>query len=96
MCGIGERGREGEEPCRDMKAAGVLPNMVMVFGQMNQPPGSRLRVGHAALTMAEYFRDDEHHDVLLLIDNIFCFIHAGMEVSGLRGQMPLRLGYHRG
>jgi F-type H+-transporting ATPase subunit beta len=76
-----------------MKAAGVLPNMVMVFGQMNEPPGSRFRVGHAALTMAEYFRDDEHRDVLLLIDNIFRFIQAGMEVSGLMGQMPSRLGY---
>jgi F-type H+-transporting ATPase subunit beta len=76
-----------------MKDAGVLPNMVMVFGQMNEPPGSRFRVGFAALTMAEYFRDDEHRDVLLLIDNIFRFIQAGMEVSGLMGQMPSRLGY---
>ncbi len=67
--------------------------MVMVFGQMNEPPGARFRVGHAALTMAEYFRDDEHRDVLLLIDNIFRFIQAGSEVSGLRGQMPSRLGY---
>jgi hypothetical protein len=66
--------------------------MVMVFGQMNEPPGSRFRVGMAALTMAEYFRDDEHRDVLLLIDNIFRFIQAGMEVSGLMGQMPSRLG----
>jgi F-type H+-transporting ATPase subunit beta len=93
FCGIGERCREGEELYREMKAAGVLPNMVMVFGQMNEPPGSRFRVGHAALTMAEYFRDDEHRDVLLLIDNIFRFIQAGMEVSGLMGQMPSRLGY---
>ena len=93
FCGIGERCREGEELYRDMKEAGVLPNMVMVFGQMNEPPGSRFRVGHAALTMAEYFRDDEHRDVLLLIDNIFRFIQAGMEVSGLMGQMPSRLGY---
>jgi len=76
-----------------MKGAGVLPNMVMVFGQMNEPPGSRFRVGHAALTMAEYFRDDEHRDVLMLIDNIFRFIQAGAEVSGLMGQMPSRLGY---
>jgi F-type H+-transporting ATPase subunit beta len=67
--------------------------MVMIFGQMNEPPGSRFRVGHAALTMAEYFRDDEHRDVLLLIDNIFRFIQAGMEISGLMGQMPSRLGY---
>jgi F-type H+-transporting ATPase subunit beta len=93
FCGIGERCREGEELYRDMKAAEVLPNMVMIFGQMNEPPGSRFRVGHAALTMAEYFRDDEHRDVLLLIDNIFRFIQAGMEVSGLMGQMPSRLGY---
>ena len=93
FCGIGERCREGEELYREMKEAGVLPNMVMIFGQMNEPPGSRFRVGHAALTMAEYFRDDEHRDVLLLIDNIFRFIQAGMEVSGLLGQMPSRLGY---
>jgi F-type H+-transporting ATPase subunit beta len=93
FCGIGERCREGEELYREMKAAGVLPNMVMIFGQMNEPPGSRFRVGHTALTMAEYFRDDEHRDVLLLIDNIFRFIQAGMEVSGLMGQMPSRLGY---
>jgi F-type H+/Na+-transporting ATPase subunit beta len=86
FCGIGERCREGEELYSDMKAAGVLPNVAMVFGQMNEPPGSRFRVGHAALTMAEYFRDDEHRDVLLLIDNIFRFIQAGMEVSGLMGQ----------
>jgi F-type H+-transporting ATPase subunit beta len=93
FCGIGERSREGEELYREMKAAGVLPNMVMVFGQMNEPPGSRFRVGHAALTMAEYFRDDEHRDVLLLVDNIFRFIQAGSEVSGLMGQLPSRLGY---
>ena len=93
FCGIGERCREGEELYREMKAAGVLENMVMVFGQMNEPPGARFRVGHAALTMAEYFRDDEHRDVLLLIDNVFRFIQAGMEVSGLMGQMPARLGY---
>jgi F-type H+-transporting ATPase subunit beta len=93
FCGIGERCREGEELYRQMKEANVLPNMVMVYGQMNEPPGSRFRVGLAALTMAEYFRDDEHRDVLLLIDNIFRFIQAGMEVSGLMGQMPSRLGY---
>jgi F-type H+-transporting ATPase subunit beta len=93
FCGIGERCREGEELYTAMKDAGVLKNMVMVFGQMNEPPGARFRVGHAALTMAEYFRDDEHRDVLLLIDNIFRFIQAGMEVSGLMGQMPSRLGY---
>lgn len=93
FCGIGERCREGHELYHDMKEAGVLDNMVMLFGQMNEPPGARFRVGHAALTMAEYFRDDEHRDVLLLIDNIFRFIQAGMEVSGLMGQMPSRLGY---
>ena len=93
FCGIGERCREGEELYREMKEAGVLSNMVMVFGQMNEPPGARFRVGHAALTMAEYFRDDEHRDVLVLIDNIFRFIQAGSEVSGLMGQMPSRLGY---
>ncbi|NCN41302.1 F0F1 ATP synthase subunit beta, partial [bacterium] len=68
FCGIGERCREGEELYREMKDAGVLPNMVMLFGQMNEPPGSRFRVGHAALTMAEYFREDQRQDVLLLID----------------------------
>jgi len=93
FCGIGERCREGHELYHEMKEAGVLDNMVMMFGQMNEPPGARFRVGHAALTMAEYFRDDEHRDVLLLIDNIFRFIQAGMEVSGLMGQMPSRLGY---
>ncbi len=93
FCGIGERCREGEELYRDMKEAGVLPNMVMIFGQMDEPPGSRFRVGHVALTMAEYFQDDEHRDVLLLIDNIFRFIQAGMEISGMMGQMPSRLGY---
>jgi len=93
FCGIGERSREGEELYREMKEAGVLENMTMVFGQMNEPPGARFRVGHAALTMAEYFRDDERQDVLLLIDNIFRFIQAGMEVSGLMGQLPSRLGY---
>ena len=93
FCGIGERCREGEELYREMKDAGVLPATVMVFGQMNEPPGSRFRVGHVALTMAEYFRNDEHRDVLLLIDNIFRFIQAGSEVSGLMGQLPSRMGY---
>lgn len=93
FCGIGERCREAEELYRDMKGSGVLPNMAMIFSQMNEPPGSRFRVGHVALTMAEYFRDIEHRDVLLLIDNIFRFIQAGMEVSGMMGQMPSRLGY---
>jgi len=93
FCGIGERCREGEELYRDVKAAGVLPKSVLVYGQMNESPGARFRTGHAALTMAEYFRDDGHQDVLLLIDNIFRFIQAGSEVSGLLGQLPSRLGY---
>ncbi|WP_339720101.1 F0F1 ATP synthase subunit beta [uncultured Paraglaciecola sp.] len=93
FCGIGERCREGEELYREMAEAGVLENMVMLFGQMNEPPGSRFRIGHCALTMAEYFRDEEHRDVLLLIDNIFRFIQAGSEVSGLMGQIPSRMGY---
>ena len=93
FCGIGERSREGEELYRDMKDAGVLPNTVMVYGQMNEPPGCRFRVGHTALAIAEYFRDDRRQDVLLLIDNIFRFIQAGSEVSGLLGQLPSRLGY---
>ncbi len=93
FCGIGERSREAEELYRDIKAAGVLDNTVMIFGQMNEPPGARFRVGHAALTMAEYFRDDAKQDVLLLIDNIFRFVQAGSEVSGLLGNMPSRVGY---
>ena len=93
FCGIGERSREGEELYREMKEAGVLNNTVMVFGQMNESPGVRFRVGHAALTMAEYFRDELHKDVLLTIDNIFRFIQAGSEVSGLMGQLPSRVGY---
>ncbi len=93
FCGIGERCREGEELYREIKTAGVLDKTVLVFGQMNDPPGTRFRVGHSALTMAEYFRDDLHQDVLLLIDNIFRFIQAGSEVSGLMGQLPSRLGY---
>lgn len=93
FCGIGERSREGEELYREMRDAGVLDRTVMVFGQMNEPPGARFRVGHAALTMAEYFRDEARQDVLLLIDNIFRFIQAGMEVSGLLGHIPSRVGY---
>ncbi|KPJ86607.1 MAG: ATP F0F1 synthase subunit beta [Spirochaetes bacterium DG_61] len=93
FCGIGERCREGEELYRELQGAGVLGTTVMIFGQMNEPPGARFRVGHAALTMAEYFRDDAKQDVLLLIDNIFRFIQAGSEVSGLMGQIPSRLGY---
>ncbi len=93
FCGIGERCREGEEVYREMKEAGVLDNTVLAFGQMNEPPGARFRMALAALTMAEYFRDDERQNVLLLIDNIFRFIQAGMEVSGLLGQLPSRVGY---
>lgn len=93
FCGIGERSREAEELYRDIQDAGVLDNTVMVFGQMNEPPGARFRVGHSALTIAEYFRDVERRDVLLLIDNIFRFVQAGSEVSGLMGQLPSRLGY---
>ena len=93
FCGIGERCREAEELYRDMRKAGVLDNTVMVFGQMNESPGVRFRVGHAALTMAEYFRDDRRRDVLVLIDNIFRFVQAGAEVSGLLGRIPSRVGY---
>ncbi len=93
FCGIGERCREGLALYEDMKAAKVLENMVMIFGQMNELPANRLRVGHVALTMAEYFRDEAHQDVLLLMDNIFRFVQAGSEVSALMGQMPSRLGY---
>lgn len=93
FCGIGERCREAEELYREMRDANVLDQTVMVFGQMNEPPGARYRVGHAALTMAEYFRDEAHQDVLLLIDNVFRFVQAGMEVSGLMGEIPSRVGY---
>jgi F-type H+/Na+-transporting ATPase subunit beta len=93
FCGIGERSREGQELYEEMKAAGILDSMVLVFGQMHEPPGCRFRVGHTALTMAEYFRDDEHRDVLFLVDNIFRFIQAGSEVSGLMGQLPSQMNY---
>jgi len=93
FCGIGERCREGEELYREMRAAGVLDNTVMVFGQMNEPPGVRFRVGHSAMTIAEHFRDSGRRNVLLLIDNIFRFVQAGAEVSGLMGQLPSRMGY---
>ncbi len=93
FCGIGERVREAEELYRDMKEARVLENTLLVFGQMNEPPGARFRVGHTALTMAEFFRDRSRQDVLLLIDNIFRFIQSGSEVSGLMGRLPSRLGY---
>ena len=93
FCGIGERCREAEELYREISESGVLPNTLMLFGQMNEAPGARFRVGHAALTMAEYFRDRERRDVLLLIDNIFRFIQAGAEVSGLMGKISSRMGY---
>jgi F-type H+/Na+-transporting ATPase subunit beta len=93
FCGIGERCREAEELYRELQEANVLNNTVLVYGQMNEQPGARLRVGHAALTMAEYFRDVKRQDVLLLIDNVFRFIQAGSEVSGLMGNIPSRLGY---
>jgi F-type H+/Na+-transporting ATPase subunit beta len=93
FCGIGERSREGEELYREMKEVGVLDNTVMVFGQMNEQPGARFRVGHTALTMAEYFRDRQHQDVLFLVNNIFRFIQAGAEVSVLLGRLPSRVGY---
>ncbi len=93
FCGIGERSREAEELWREMGDAGVRNKMVMLFGQMNEAPGVRFLVGKSALTMAEYFRDDREQDVLLLIDNIFRFVQAGSEVSGLLGRMPSRVGY---
>jgi len=93
FCGIGERSREAEELYREMEEAGVRDNTIMLFGQMNEAPGVRFLVGKTALTMAEYFRDDLGQDVLLLIDNIFRFVQAGSEVSGLLGRMPSRVGY---
>lgn len=93
FCGIGERSREAEELYREMGEAGVREKTVMLFGQMNEPPGVRFLIGNTALTMAEYFRDDKEQDVLLLIDNIFRFVQAGSEVSGLMGRMPSRVGY---
>ncbi len=93
FCGIGERSREAEELWREMGEAGVRDKMVMLFGQMNETPGVRFLIGNTALTMAEFFRDDREQDVLLLIDNIFRFVQAGSEVSGLLGRMPSRVGY---
>jgi F-type H+-transporting ATPase subunit beta len=91
--GVGERTREGNDLWIEMKESGVLPKTSMVFGQMNEPPGARQRVGLTALTMAEYFRDAEGKDVLLFIDNIFRFVQAGSEVSALLGRMPSAVGY---
>jgi len=93
FAGVGERTREGNDLYHEMKDAGVLPKTAMVFGQMNEPPGARLRVALTGLTMAEYFRDEEGRDVLLFIDNIFRFTQAGSEVSALLGRMPSAVGY---
>ncbi len=93
FCGIGERTREGEELYREIREVDVLDNAVLVFGQMNEQPGARFRVGHTALTVAEYLRDSRRQDVLLLVDNVFRFIQAGAEVSGLLGRIPSRVGY---
>jgi F-type H+-transporting ATPase subunit beta len=90
---VGERSREGTALLGEMEEAGVIEKMSMVFGQMNEPPGARLRVGLTGLTIAEYFRDDEGKDVLLFIDNIFRFTQAGSEVSALLGRMPSAVGY---
>ena len=91
--GVGERTREGNDLYFEMKESGVLANTTLVYGQMNEPPGARMRVGLAGLTMAEYFRDEENQDVLLFIDNIFRFTQAGSEVSALLGRMPSAVGY---
>ncbi len=93
FCGVGERTREGTQLYQEMRESGVLDKTVMVFGQMNEPPGARLRVGLSGLAMAEYFRDTEGADLLLFIDNIFRFVQAGSEVSALLGRMPSAVGY---
>ena len=93
FAGVGERTREGNELWNEMKESGVIGNTVLVFGQMNEPPGARFRVALSALTMAEYFRDEQSKDVLLFIDNIFRFVQAGSEVSALLGRMPSAVGY---
>ncbi|WP_428265068.1 F0F1 ATP synthase subunit beta [Haliangium sp.] len=93
FAGVGERIREGHELWRDFRDSGLMDRTAMVFGQMDAPPGTRFRVPHAALTVAEYFRDSEGSDVLLLIDNIFRFVQAGMETSALVGRVPSRVGY---
>jgi F-type H+/Na+-transporting ATPase subunit beta len=93
FCGVGERSREGNDLWLEMKESGVLEKTMLVFGQMNEPPGARMRVALSGLTMAEYFRDHEHQDVLLFIDNIFRFVQAGSEVSALLGRMPSQVGY---
>ncbi len=93
FAGIGERSREGHELLTEMRRSGVLERSVLVYGQMNEPPGARWRVGLTALTVAEYFRDEKRQNVLLLSDNIFRFVQAGSEVSGLLGRLPSRVGY---
>ena len=93
FAGIGERSREGHELWSDMQGSGVLGRTALVFGQMNEPPGARWRVGLTALTISEYFRDVKHQNVLLLMDNVFRFVQAGGEVSGLLGRLPSRVGY---
>jgi len=93
FAGVGERSREGNELWREMKASGVIEKTVLVFGQMNEPPGVRARVGLTGVTMAEYFRDQEGQDVLLFIDNVYRYILANMEVSALLGRMPSAVGY---
>jgi F-type H+-transporting ATPase subunit beta len=93
FCGVGERSREGNDLWLEMKESGVLDKTMLVFGQMNEPPGARMRVGLSGLTMAEYFRDEGGQDVLLFIDNIFRFVQAGSEVSALLGRMPSQVGY---
>jgi F-type H+-transporting ATPase subunit beta len=93
FAGIGERSREGHELLHDMQQSGVLDRTILVYGQMNEPPGARWRVGLTALTQAEYFRDRRHQNVLLLMDNVFRFVQAGSEVSGMLGRMPSRVGY---
>lgn len=93
FAGIGERSREGHELLTEMKRSGVLDRSVLIYGQMNEPPGARWRVGLTALTIAEYFRDQKRQNVLLLIDNVFRFVQAGSEVSGLLGRLPSRVGY---
>ncbi len=93
FAGIGERSREGHELLSEMRGSGVLDRSVLVFGQMNEPPGARWRVGLTALTIAEYFRDQKRQNVLLLMDNVFRFVQAGSEVSGLLGRLPSRVGY---
>ncbi|MDE2455571.1 MAG: F0F1 ATP synthase subunit beta, partial [Burkholderiales bacterium] len=93
FAGVGERSREGHELLLDMRESGMLANSVLVFGQMNEPSGARWRTPLAALTIAEYFRDEQQRNVLLLMDNVFRFVQAGAEVSGLLGRLPSRVGY---